>query len=116
LEAPVDAVSGETFNVGSTDENYQLSKIGELIADLVPSADVLTNEQIHDRRNYFVNFQKLRDRLGFKPAHTVRSGIEEVVNLVTLGHIGSYQDARYSNHRFLTEIAPERRGLVGAGD
>ena len=116
LEAPVDGVSGETFNVGSTDENYHLSKIGELIADLVPSADVLTNDQIHDRRNYFVNFHKLRDRLGFRPAHTVRSGIVEVVDLVTLGHIGSYQDARYHNHRSLTEIVPERRGLVSDGD
>jgi len=116
LEAPADLVSGETFNVGSTDENYQLSKIGELIAELVPSAEVVTNAQIHDHRNYYVNFDKLRDRLGFQPAHTVRSGIAEVVDLVTLGHIGSYQDARYSNHRFLTEIAPERRSLVGAGD
>ena len=115
LEAPVELVSGEIFNVGSSDENYQLSQIGELIADLVPSADVVTNDQIHDRRNYFVNFQKLQDRLGFRPAHTVRSGIEELVNLVTLGHIGSYQDARYSNHRFLSEIAPERRSHLGAG-
>ena len=115
LASPVDAVAGQTFNVGATGENYHLSTIGDLIAEIVPSAEVVTNPNIQDRRNYYVNFEKIRG-IGFETSHTVRSGIEEVRDLVALGAIGDYHDPRYNNHRFLSLLDPGRRSLAGSGD
>jgi len=116
LEAPLEAIAGEVFNIGSTDENYRLSRVGEIIAEVVPGVEVGTNHQLHDRRSYNVNFDKLRDRLGFRASHTVRSGVEEVRDLIALGRIGDYRDPRHDNFRYLTEVAAHRRLPVSARD
>lgn len=115
-DAPSQVVAGEIFNVGSTRENYKLSDIGTIIQELIPDAQVVTNEQIVDRRNYYVNFDKLRDRLGFEARFTVRLGVEEMRDRLKLGLIGDYHNPRFNNFRYLSETVPERRQLVGAGD
>ncbi len=64
LEAPVDAVSGETFNVGKNSENYRVREIAQIVAD---------------NRSYRVSFDKITARLpGFSCAWTARAGAEEL--------------------------------------
>lgn len=106
LEAPLDQVSGETFNLGSTGQNFRLAEVGETIRQIVPSAEVATNEAIVDRRNYFVRFDKIQRTLGFKPEHDLRSAIVEMADALRLGKIGDYRDRQYNNFRFLSEADP----------
>jgi nucleoside-diphosphate-sugar epimerase len=105
IEAPRQIVAGEIFNVGSNEQNYTISQIGEMVHQQVVSADLIVNETDTDRRNYRVNFSKLRNHLGFQPQWTVEKGIQQVLEAIASGDVQDYRDAKYSNVKFLTESA-----------
>ncbi|HEC35625.1 MAG TPA: NAD-dependent epimerase/dehydratase family protein [Anaerolineae bacterium] len=103
LEAPLPAVKGQTFNVGSDDQNYQIAQLGDLIKQLIPDVQVIHQDEDTDRRNYRVSFAKIRKHLGFTPRHTVAEGILEIKAAIEDGRIPDYRDARYSNYKTLSE-------------
>jgi len=94
---------GQTFNVGSDDQNYQIAQLGDLIKELVPDVQVIHQGEDTDRRNYRVSFAKIRKRLGFTPRHTVADGILEIKAAIEDGRIADYREARYSNVKTLSE-------------
>jgi len=104
LEAPIATVAGETFNVGSDEQNHQLKEVGEIIQRLIPHATVLTNDLVTDKRNYYVHFTKIRETLGFTPIHTLVESIVEMKEALDTGEVLDYQDRRYNNHQFLSQI------------
>lgn len=103
LEAPIDLVAGQTFNVGADDQNLRLRDLGRLIQRAVPSATIET-ETGHDRRNYRVDFAKIRETLGFRPDWRLEDGIGEIQAAIKDGAIADYRDPRYDNHRFLAPV------------
>ena len=108
MEAPLASVGGETFNVGSNEQNKTLGQVGELIRDQVPTAELIASGTDGDRRNYRVDFNKLRNRVGFAPEWTLESGIGQVVEAFKTGKVTDYHEARYSNVKFLTEEAGQK--------
>ncbi len=80
LAADRDLVHDEAFNVGSTEENYQIAEVAHIVQDLVPNSRVtLSDTASHDPRNYRVNCDKLSDTLpGARPLWTVRRGVGEL--------------------------------------
>jgi nucleoside-diphosphate-sugar epimerase len=100
LEAPVRLVSGEIFNVGDSDLNHTLQGVAGIIKQIFPETEVehITNS---DRRNYRVNFDKARNRLGFKARHTVEDGVKDLKAAFVQRVIRDYTDLRYHNQRFL---------------
>lgn len=103
LEAPLNVVRGQVFNVGSDDQNYTIQQVGELIHRLVPNAQLISQATDGDRRNYRVNFGKIANILGFEPQWTLEQGIRQVMEAIHSGHVTSYQDIAYSNVKFLNE-------------
>ena len=103
LEVPLEIVGSEIFNVGSNDQNYTIQQIGEMVHDNVFSAELLINSSDSDRRNYRVNFNKIRNQLGFTPQWTVQQGIQQVLDAIANGEVSDYSDSRYSNVKFLSE-------------
>jgi len=85
LEAPVNRVSGEVFNVGGDVNNFTKAMIVEAIRRDVSAGEVRFVAGGQDRRNYRVDFSKIRDRLCFEPAHTVADGIRELVAALDQG-------------------------------
>jgi nucleoside-diphosphate-sugar epimerase len=85
LEAPRDAVDGEVFNVGSTEENYRKLDIVELLQRRLPDARVRYVHKDEDPRDYRVAFEKIDVALGYRPRYTVGDGIDEVMALVRSG-------------------------------
>jgi len=82
LEAPVDAVNGQVFNVGSTAENYQIREVAQIVADEFPDCRLSIGRQDGDNRSYRVNFDKIATRLpGFKARWTAARGAEELHGL-----------------------------------
>ena len=88
LEAPEGSVRSAVFNVGSDEENYRKADLIELIRAHVPDGVVERVAQADDPRDYRVRFGRIRDVLGFRPAHRVADGIAEVVQLVRSGIAG----------------------------
>ena len=80
LEAPVDKVAGEVFNVGGDDNNHRISEIGEIVMNVVGDVQVNLQNEIPDPRDYRVSFEKIRRVLGFVPEYSVRDGVREVAS------------------------------------
>jgi nucleoside-diphosphate-sugar epimerase len=80
LEIPREATHNEAFNVGSTQENYQVRDVAELVQQIVPGCTVKYLEGGGpDPRCYRVNCEKLRTRVpGFRTEWTLRRGVEEL--------------------------------------
>jgi nucleoside-diphosphate-sugar epimerase len=80
LEAPAELVHDEAFNVGRTDENFQVRELADLVEEIVPNSTV---EYVEgggpDPRCYRVNCSKIAETLpAFRPEWTARRGIEEL--------------------------------------
>ena len=111
LQAPRANVCGQVFNVGSNEQNYQISDLGRIIQEMLPSARVVTQPQ-EDNRNYRVRFDKIRRRLNFQPRYTVRDGVSEIIQAFAVGTITDYQDPQYNNFTFLKQHGELQRVLL----
>jgi nucleoside-diphosphate-sugar epimerase len=100
LEAPVRLVSGEIFNVGDSKLNHTLQQVAEIIQEVFPATSVehIANT---DRRNYRVNFDKIRNRLDFVARYVLRDGVQELKIAFDNRIIRDYRDVRYHNQHFL---------------
>lgn len=80
LAAPKNAVHNQTFNVGSTSENYRISELAAIVQEVVPGCRVeYASGGGPDRRCYRVNCDKIQRVLpAFKPAWTARKGAQEL--------------------------------------
>lgn len=103
VEAPKERVHNETFNVGGNDGNMTLGMVGELVKKLVPDAELIDSGRDGDRRNYRVDFSKIRNMLGFVPQWTVEQGIQQVIDALRSGKVRDYRASMYSNVKYLTE-------------
>ena len=82
LEAPMENVHNEIFNVGDTHANYQIKDIAQSISRVMPKCEITLNKNSVDKRNYRVDFTKINSRLpGFSCKRTVKSGIKELLDL-----------------------------------
>jgi nucleoside-diphosphate-sugar epimerase len=103
LEASSDAVSPLIFNVGCDEQNLTLGQVGELIQKMVPDSVLHCTEENVDRRNYRVEFCRIRETLGFTPVWTVEAGVQQVLNAIISGKVRNYQESKYSNVKFLSD-------------
>jgi nucleoside-diphosphate-sugar epimerase len=80
LEAPPETVHNEAFNVGSSQENYQIRDVAAIVEEIVPGCAVKYLEGGGpDPRCYRVNCDKIRRHLpGFETEWTVRRGAEDL--------------------------------------
>jgi nucleoside-diphosphate-sugar epimerase len=80
LEAPVEAVFNEAFNVGQTAHNYQIRDLARIVAEVVPGCEVEFAEgAAPDTRSYRVSFEKIKNRLpNFKPQWDAKKGAEQL--------------------------------------
>lgn len=107
LEAPEATVADEIFNVGSTDQNFTILQVGELIQQQVISAELIATENDADRRDYRVDFSKIRNLLDYKTRWTVEQGIQQVLEAIVSGRVVDYREPQYSNVAFLTQEGTE---------
>jgi nucleoside-diphosphate-sugar epimerase len=82
LEAPREAVHDQVFNIGRTDENYQIREIAECVASVFPGCEVSFGASDPDQRSYRVSFEKAETRLpGFRCEWDLRRGVVQLREL-----------------------------------
>ncbi|HXX44011.1 MAG TPA: NAD(P)-dependent oxidoreductase [Candidatus Acidoferrales bacterium] len=114
LTAPLAAVRGDVFNVGSSKENYTIREVGEIIHQFVPAAKMVINPIAEDRRNYRVNFDKIRETIGFVPQLRIQDGVGEIIEVIRSGKVTDYLNPKYSNAKYLSdETSPRLHSLGG---
>lgn len=97
IEADKEKVAFDVFNVGDTTENYQKQMIVDEIKKQIPDANIKYVKKDEDPRDYRVNFDKIRDRLGFELKFTVPKGIEQIREVLDAGFIVNPDDSKYKN-------------------
>jgi nucleoside-diphosphate-sugar epimerase len=108
-QAPSELVTGETFNVGSNENNFTIAQTAEIVAGRVPGTRIDSGGRVDDLRSYRVSFDKIRHVLGFVPSHSIEQGVDEVKNLLEKYRL-DWKDARYSNLAWL-----KQHGFGGLG-
>jgi nucleoside-diphosphate-sugar epimerase len=103
LEAPLATVANEVFNVGSNEQNFTISQVGAMIHQQVIAAKLITSQDDKDRRNYRVDFSKIRNLVNYQTTWTVEEGIQQVLEAIASGRVVDYRDPQYSNVAFLSQ-------------
>lgn len=97
VESEPNAVDHQVFNVGSTSENYTKKQLADLLLELKPEARIKYIPKIVDRRDYKVNFDRIKNRLGLTTSKTVRDGITEIFDALGTGRFAAPYAAEFSN-------------------
>lgn len=112
LEAPREAIHNQTFNVGRSEENYRISELAAIVAEVVPGCRVeYAAGGGPDRRCYRINCEKIRRELpGFRPQWNARLGVEELHQAYRAAGL-SFRDLVSGHYARITHI----QGLLQSG-
>jgi len=97
LESPEEKVRANVFNVGTTEENYNKGMIIEEVCKVVPNVTVNYVEMNEDPRDYRVNFDKIKNELGFTITKRVPDGVKEIYKLLSTGIVTDSFGQKYRN-------------------
>ena len=70
--------NNEIFNVGSNENNFTKKQIIEKIQKKIPFSKISYLKNSKDKRDYNVNFNKIKKKLKFKTKYSVDYGINEI--------------------------------------
>lgn len=87
MDAPVERISGQIFNIGSDDQNVQILPLAETVARAVGRDGATEWYGLPDHRSYRVSFQKALGVLGFMPEWTPEQGAQEVMAALEEGRV-----------------------------
>jgi nucleoside-diphosphate-sugar epimerase len=97
LAAGPEAMGGEVFNVGDSDENYRKLDLVEIITGELGRGKVSYVHRDEDPRDYRVAFDKVHQQLGFEPSMRVPDGVREVAGALDDGAFGDPWASAYRN-------------------
>jgi nucleoside-diphosphate-sugar epimerase/CBS domain-containing protein len=100
LEANLQDVGNQVFNVGSDDQNYQIDEVAEIIGSALGGIPISRDNSNLDARDYRVSFAKLRGLLGFGPKQTVDNAARAILEKLQSGELGNPAQRIYYNHYF----------------
>jgi nucleoside-diphosphate-sugar epimerase/CBS domain-containing protein len=100
LEANLQNVGNQVFNVGSDDQNYQIDEVAEIIGSALGGIPISRDNSNLDARDYRVSFAKLKGLLGFRPKQTVENAARAILEKLQSGELGNPAQRIYYNHYF----------------
>lgn len=103
LEAPLEKVRGETFNVGGNAQNHTINELAELAREVFPGLKIVQRGHAVDKRNYRVDFSKIERTLGYKASVSVKQGMLELKTALEACGL-SPDESRFSNMKRLEEL------------
>lgn len=105
LEAPVETLRAQVFNVGTDAGNHTKDEIVGLVQKHVRDVDVEYKDLTFggDMRDIRVSFSKIRRVLGFEAKIDVEAGICEVRDAIENRLVGQPGDRRYRNAEFIVQ-------------
>lgn len=103
LEADVEKVRNQVFNVGSNQGNYSKQEITQRIQKYVPGVSVEYKDLSFggDMRDIKVSFEKIQRVLGYATDITVEEGIQELSDAISSGFLFDPRSERNLNAKFV---------------
>jgi nucleoside-diphosphate-sugar epimerase len=71
------------YNVGSSNQNYTKREIAEKVSKRLDAPLKIVEKE--DKRDYIVNFDRIKNELGFSTKLSAEDGIEEMVKILEDG-------------------------------
>jgi nucleoside-diphosphate-sugar epimerase len=109
LESEASLVSGETFNVGSDDLNYQIKQLAHFVVDIIPNIVTHRIPDAPDKRTYNLSFAKIIQHLKFEPSARVHEGIVEIKQALERGAVSGDDPTTYTLQWYCALIDWEKR-------
>ncbi len=105
LEAPLEMLRGQVFNVGSDSGNFTKDEIVSLIQRHVEGTTIEYKDLTFggDMRDIRVSFAKIRQAFNYQPKISVVEGICEIRDALSQGVIRDPLDNHYRNAQFIVQ-------------
>lgn len=100
LEANIDTVGNQVFNVGSDEQNYQIDQIAKTVSQSLGDVAIERDSSSPDARDYRVSFGKIQTAVGFRPRQSVEASAREIYDALAGGSIQDPAQRIYYNHYF----------------
>jgi nucleoside-diphosphate-sugar epimerase len=100
LEAGLEDVGNQVFNVGSNRQNYMIGDVARIISETLGGVPISHDRSNLDSRDYRVSFAKLEDVLKYAPAQTIGQAARHIVENLRSGVIKDPAHKIYYNHYF----------------
>jgi nucleoside-diphosphate-sugar epimerase len=99
LDAPMEKIRGQIFNLGHDDGNFTKDEIADLICQVLPDTKVRHERMSFDgdMRNLQVSFEKIESELDFSTRYTALDGIKEITRALQEGMIDEPTSSIYRN-------------------
>jgi nucleoside-diphosphate-sugar epimerase len=100
IKANLQDVGNQIFNVGSDDQNYQIDRVAEIVAQALGGIPISRDHSNLDARDYRVSFSKLTQTLGFRPQQNIDTAARMILEKLNSGVIRNPAQRIYYNHYF----------------
>jgi len=107
LQASDDTIGRQVFNV--VGENYQKKQLIGLVRSHCPDASIRITPAVPDPRDYRVAADRIRERGGFSPVHTIDEAFTDVLTAV---RAGVFRDPRSPRHAAAPALSPRDRSAA----
>ena len=112
LDAPVERIAGQTFNVGF--QNHSILELATIVRDMtlvqfpLHGQIAIKTTPTVDLRSYRVDSRKAASILGFRPRRTIEDAVADICTAFRVGRFAAApEDARYNNVALMRERAAE---------
>jgi nucleoside-diphosphate-sugar epimerase len=105
LNAPLEKISGQIYNLGTEKGNYTKDQIVEHILKRIPETVVEYKDLTFggDMRDISVSFAKIQRELGYEATLDIDDGVRELLFALKSGLIRNPLDERYRNAQFIVQ-------------
>jgi nucleoside-diphosphate-sugar epimerase len=104
-DAPL--VSNRVFNIGSDANNYQVVDVAHMISTAIPATRIEVLSDTVDRRDYRVDFSRIKRTIGYEPKLSVADGIAEIQHMFKQLYIKDITHPMYVNETRTRQIISE---------
>lgn len=113
LEAPIEKVHNEAFNVARNEDNLRIREIANMVAEVVPGSHIeFASDAGPDKRCYRVDSSKILKTLpGFQPKWTVRKGVVELWETYKRAGLtlDAFEGSEFSRIKYLRKLLADGR-------
>ena len=92
-------IDGQIFNAGY--ENHTLWEIADMVRETVGKSVEIVTIPTDDNRSYHISSEKIKQKLGFSPQHTIK---EAIADLVTAFEAGLIPDALTDDNYYNVKV------------
>lgn len=112
MEADDALISNQVFNVGGNSQNISIREISDIIATYRPEVSIKLGAKGADRRDYNVNFNKIKSLLNFEPSISIRDGIKEIIEYVEFDSDVNISSLKHVNYNMMESLLEENKEVA----